>query len=499
MKKNFIWVLIALMTISLLGIIIIQSRWINWSINLNEEKFNKEVFSALNHVERDLAASENALDLDLLGSDFVEGVTPLSKLGRKYRIGKLDDSTIISDELSQMMANRSKFQQNISIWESREVSKYLLAKDITERIDLSKLSHSIDRQLKRRGIDISYHYAVYSSKSSSFVILDDNFVVAEEENVQVTNTPINKSLYDTEYKINLFETEKEIPGVLLLSFPNRQRILFQDVWPTILGSILFTAIILFCFVYTIFVILRQKKLSEMRTDFINNMTHEFKTPIATINLAADSITSPKIIEQPEKVTRFAGIIKQENARMLSQVEKVLQMALLDKKEFTMKLAPVNVHELIVQAIEHSNLQVEKKGGTISANLQAMHPTIMADQTHISNIIHNLLDNANKYTPESPQIEIATENTSGGLRISIKDNGIGMTKEQLKHIFDKFYRAHTGNLHDVKGFGLGLSYVKAMVGAHRGSIEVRSEPGVGSTFILDLPAEGGQEKSEYGVT
>lgn len=500
MKKSFIWVLIALMTVSLLGIIIIQSRWINWSINLNEEKFNKEVFSALNNVEKELVASENTLDLDLLGSELSSTLPGHSKLDFYYRMGKLEDSSLISDELSAIMGkSRSRFQQNLSLMEGIEVSKWLQSRDLTERIDIKRLSASIKRQLIRRGIKIGYHYGVYSNKSESFVILDDNYVVPEEGNSQFSATIVNKSLYNSEYRINLFETDKNVPGILYINFPERKSILFQDVWPTIVGSVIFTAIILFCFIYTIYVILQQKKLSEMRTDFINNMTHEFKTPIATINLAADSIVSPMIINQPNKVDRFANIIKQENNRMLSQVEKVLQMALLDKKDFKLKLGEVNVHEVILQAVEHANLQVEKKGGHVSAELNAPEPTIMADHTHLANIIHNLLDNANKYSPEKPEITVFTDNTPKGVRITIKDKGIGMTKDQRKHIFDKFYRVHTGNLHDVKGFGLGLSYVKTMVGAHKGNIEVQSELGEGSSFILDLPFDGGQEKIENGVS
>ncbi|MBK8502653.1 MAG: HAMP domain-containing histidine kinase [Saprospiraceae bacterium] len=502
MKQSFIWILVALMTISLIGIIVIQSRWINWSINLNEEKFNKEVFSALNYVEKDLVASENTLDLDVLGGDLSNTLPGHSKLEFYYRLGKLDDSTLITEDLSFLSGkSRTRFQQNLSLFESMEVSKLLQSRDLTERIDIKKLSASIRRQLSRRGIDIGYHYGVYSNKTGSFVILDDNFVVAEES-TQFTNTqtPFNKSLYTSEYKIDLFETDNnQSPGMLYINFPERKSILFQDLWPTILSSVLFTAIILFCFVYTIHVILRQKKLSEMRTDFINNMTHEFKTPIATINLAADSIINPMIINQPSKVDRFASIIKQENSRMLSQVEKVLQMALLDKKDFDLKLSEINVHEIIIQAVEHANLQVEKKGGQVSAALEASRPQIMADHTHIANIVHNLLDNANKYSPERPEIKVVTSNTPRGIRITVEDKGIGMTKDQRKHIFDKFYRVHTGNLHDVKGFGLGLSYVKAMVGAHKGAIEVQSELGEGSSFILDLPFDGGQEKVENGVS
>jgi two-component system phosphate regulon sensor histidine kinase PhoR len=224
----------------------------------------------------------------------------------------------------------------------------------------------------------------------------------------------------------------------------------------------------------------------MKTDFINNMTHEFKTPIATISLAADSIASPKIIHDENKINRFIGIIRQENKRMLQQVEKVLQMAMIDKKDFQLKLSDVDLHELIRQAVEHLSLQVQQREGHISTNLEAGQPVIQGDYTHLSNVFHNLIDNANKYSDKSPEILISTFNINGGIQIIVEDKGIGMTKEDQKHIFDKFYRVHTGNLHDVKGFGLGLSYVKAITSAHQGSIDVKSEPGKGSKFSIYLP-------------
>ena len=224
----------------------------------------------------------------------------------------------------------------------------------------------------------------------------------------------------------------------------------------------------------------------MKTDFINNMTHEFKTPIATISLAADSIMSPMVISSKDKITRFSNIIKQENKRMLSQVEKVLQMALIDKKEFTLKVSDVDMHQVIREAIENVNLQVQKRGGQITTDLQAGRPMIQGDATHLSNVIHNLLDNANKYSPEVPEISVHTRNVKGGLEVIVEDKGIGMSKEERKQIFEKFYRVPTGNLHDVKGFGLGLSYVKAITDAHEGKVSVESEPGKGSSFILFLP-------------
>jgi len=224
----------------------------------------------------------------------------------------------------------------------------------------------------------------------------------------------------------------------------------------------------------------------MKTDFINNMTHEFKTPIATISLAADSITSPMISGNASKVNRFADIIKQENKRMLSQVEKVLQMAKFDNENLKLKVTELDIHGLIEEAVSNVSLQVEQRNGHVSTLLEAKNPIIMGDKTHISSMIHNLLDNANKYSPKNPTISVSTRNVRNGVEVIVTDKGIGMTSEAKKHIFDKFYRVHTGNLHDVKGFGLGLSYVKALMTAHNGTVNVQSELGKGSTFSLYFP-------------
>jgi two-component system phosphate regulon sensor histidine kinase PhoR len=272
----------------------------------------------------------------------------------------------------------------------------------------------------------------------------------------------------------------------MVYFPDRASFLWGPVLQTVLLSLLFIGITLFCFAYTIQTILRQKKLGEMKSDFINNMTHEFKTPIATISLATDSITNPMILGFPDKVKRFTEIIKQENKRMNNQVEKVLQMAQIDKQDYDLKLTNINIHDVIKQAVENIGLQVERKGGSVVADLAAENPNFQGDLTHISNIVNNLLDNANKYSPEKPEISVHTRNVMDGLEVIVSDKGMGMTKEAKKHIFDKFYRVHTGNLHDIKGFGLGLSYVKAMMTAHKGQVDVKSELGKGSSFVLTFP-------------
>jgi two-component system phosphate regulon sensor histidine kinase PhoR len=216
------------------------------------------------------------------------------------------------------------------------------------------------------------------------------------------------------------------------------------------------------------------------------MTHEFKTPIATISLATDAIRNIIKSPNPEKAERFINIIKEENERMDSQVGKVLQMARIDKKEFNLNIEQVDVQDIVARASEKIALQVEKKNGSIKVDFQATNYIIEADETHFTNVIYNLLDNANKYSPENPDITIRVSNASGGIKIAVEDKGLGISKEARKYIFDKFYRVSTGDVHDIKGFGLGLSYVKVIVTAHAGHIEVKSEPGKGSTFTVFFP-------------
>jgi two-component system phosphate regulon sensor histidine kinase PhoR len=237
---------------------------------------------------------------------------------------------------------------------------------------------------------------------------------------------------------------------------------------------------------SIYFILKQKKISEMKSDFINNMTHEFKTPIATISVAADSITNQKIIENPERIRYFIEMIKKENIRMNRQVEDILTIARLDKKDFEFNWEAFNLHEVIEDAIQSIVLQVEKKSGSITSELKAVNPVATSDLSHFANLIYNLLDNANKYSVGTPEIKISTSNNIKGVLIVVEDKGIGMTKAVQSRIFERFYRQTSGNIHNVKGFGLGLSYVKAVLEANRGNIAVQSEPGKGSRFEVFIP-------------
>ncbi|HRI41796.1 MAG TPA: HAMP domain-containing sensor histidine kinase, partial [Bacteroidia bacterium] len=264
------------------------------------------------------------------------------------------------------------------------------------------------------------------------------------------------------------------------------RYVLSSMWLMLGSSTLFTFIIVFGFAFTIHVILRQKKLSDIKTDFINNMTHEFKTPIATISLAVDSIKDPRVSSQPEKLEYFSRIIREENKRMNKQVEHVLQMAQLEKGELSLRRETVDLHDTIRQAVDSIGMQVASRGGKIETRMEALHPAVTGDPVHLMNVVLNLLDNANKYSPEAPDILIASNDHPGGILISVRDQGMGMTKETQKRIFEKFYRVPTGNIHDIKGFGLGLSYVKAIVEKHRGWIRLDSDPGKGSTFEIYIP-------------
>jgi two-component system phosphate regulon sensor histidine kinase PhoR len=232
-------------------------------------------------------------------------------------------------------------------------------------------------------------------------------------------------------------------------------------------------------------LLNQKKLSEIKSDFINNMTHEFKTPLATISLAVDALKNEKVINDKNKMNYFSGIIKEENKRMNKQVETILQAALLDKQEIQLNVAALHAHDLINAAINNIQLPLKEKNGKLERQFNATNDLLMADEVHFTNIINNLLDNAVKYSNDNLKIKICTSNFNGHLRIKIEDTGIGMNKETLNRVFEKFYRAHTGNIHNVKGFGLGLSYVKSIVDAHGGKIKAESTPGKGSCFTLDF--------------
>ncbi|MCD4664319.1 MAG: HAMP domain-containing histidine kinase, partial [Bacteroidales bacterium] len=274
--------------------------------------------------------------------------------------------------------------------------------------------------------------------------------------------------------------------LLAIYFEHQQRLILNEMIILPVMSGLFLLILVFSFFFTIYAMIRQKKLSEIKTDFVNNMTHEFKTPISTISVSSEMLTKDKVIESPEKIKKYARIIFDENTILKNQVERVLQIAIIDKKDFKLKMKDLNVHEIIQSCIDNFKIIVGERNGKLDTSLKAGQHTIIADIVHLTNIINNLLDNANKYSFETPEILITTINLKGKIEITVEDKGIGINKENLNDIFKKFHRIQTGDIHNVKGFGLGLFYVKTMIEEMGGTIEVKSEINKGSSFILYFP-------------
>lgn len=337
--------------------------------------------------------------------------------------------------------------------------------------DTSIVNHFLKSELLKRDIPIPFEFGVFYNQN----------------NLIKTSNADSLFLATTQYQTKLY------PGSIIdrneqlsIYFPGRKLFVFKTLVGPALLSLLLSAFIMGIFGLSIFYILNQKKISEMKSDFINNMTHEFKTPLATISVAADSIINRKVITNEEKVKHFVQVIKKENIRMNQQVETILQIARLDKKDFEFNFRVVDIHELLDMAVQAISLQVESRKGTVTVIKEALNTSVTTDPAHTLNLLNNLLDNANKYSPETPAIEIYTRNSERGVWISVTDNGIGMSKQVQQKIFEKFYRETSGNIHNVKGFGLGLSYAKAVVDANKGEIKVTSEPGKGSTFSVFVP-------------
>ncbi|UBM57595.1 HAMP domain-containing histidine kinase [Marinilongibacter aquaticus] len=368
-------------------------------------------------------------------------------------------------------------EEEVPVEEVNKQNKVALIKDvftdfmqgernIYDRLNREMVDTLLAQELKSQGVGIPFEYGV-----------------KDKSNIVFASYGLNSDpgLIGKAYNVRLFPNDSQIHNQwLYVYFPEKDNFILSNMW-TVFGSSIFLILMIGGIFYTsVRTMLRQKKLSIIKNDFINNMTHEFKTPISTISLAVEVLKDRSISRDPEK---YLNIIRDENKRLGSQVEKVLQMAVLDKGEMNLNFKTVNLHEVIEQLSQNLGVQIENKGGHLSLDLEAENANIEADEVHLTNIVYNLIDNAIKYTPEDPCIEIATRNIASGVELSVSDNGRGMSKEQLNHIFEKFYRVSTGNVHDVKGFGLGLSYVKKMVYLHRGEIDVRSRLGEGTTFVL----------------
>ncbi|WP_276367430.1 HAMP domain-containing sensor histidine kinase [Chryseolinea sp. H1M3-3] len=340
---------------------------------------------------------------------------------------------------------------------------------VNSEIDANFLEFLLKNEFEKRGIIADFEYGVYDCSSEKMVY--GNYVPLKTSKEKATSKNLPK-----------WSNQSYYFGV---QFPNRVAHIINQMGIWSFSSIVLLLVITF-FAYTLFVILKQKRLSEIQKDFINNMTHEFKTPIATIAVSTEVLKDPAIISQPERLMNYAGIIEKENVRLKQQVERVLQMARLDKEYPRLKKEIVDIHQILHDAVRHHTMALEERKGSIHYELNATKTEVQADRFHLTSVFNNLLDNAIKYCKEIPQITIRTSNKNHGCLIEFIDNGIGISRENQKRVFQKFYRVPTGNVHDVKGFGLGLSYTKTIVEAHSGEISLQSELGKGCSFQIYIP-------------
>ena len=524
MNKRLFVLLVILMSLSLIGIISVQLYWIKSSVEDKEEQFSTAVTEILNKVtdkieDREMKEYSNRflslkdsigefksshlsniffIDRDLNSNEILfysHGI-----LEEDYNIastffdnGNGSDTTTIKNFTSKRTKTifKEEFGLDGKRYKLNPIQKlekvgglssidkavfddvyreYAENVPIHKRVSKQEIELLLDREFQNYAIDIDYEYGIYSRGLP-------------------TKVKSKRFKYDKSsiYKSAIFKnSEGNSDFTLSLSFPKKKKFLIQSIMGMAALSLLFTLIIVVAYSGAIYQLIRQKQISEIKSDFINNMTHEFKTPIATINLAVEAIRNPQIISDESKVERYLQMIRDENKRMHAQVENVLRISKLEKNQLDISKDRVNAHDIIKKAIAHVQLIVQDRGGYIEPHLNAERSEVLANDVHFGNVMVNILDNAVKYSPEAPKIDVYTEVAKNYIIISVQDQGAGMSKAVLKKVFEKFYREHTGDIHNVKGHGLGLAYVKKIVEDHQGEVYAESEKGKGSTFYIKLP-------------
>lgn len=423
MNKRFIIFTIIAMTIALIGLMGIQLLWIQSASAIREANFRKSVNEAMVKVV--------------------------------YKI----------EQLARINSARGVKEEKVNIF-----SRTLPYDSI---ISLQELDSLIRVQLNIRGVDTRFQFCIYKPEKQEFMMEQ--------------SAAFRKVLIEKGNAYVLFQADiNTSPEYLLIYFPREKQFLLMELWGMLLISIILIIVIVYSFTYTLTIVFRQKRFSEMKNDFINNMTHEFKTPISTINLACEALTDKDMRTSPEVIDSYINMIREENHRLALMSEKILQTAVLDKGQLKMTKEALDLHHVIRDVVKNISIQVEIKDGVIDQNFMATRSRVEGDRVHLTNLVYNLLDNANKYTPRKPHIRIHTENVKNGIVMTIEDNGMGIGKAEQKKIFEKLYRVPTGDIHEVRGFGLGLSYVKAIVELHHGRVSVESELNKGSRFSVFLP-------------
>ncbi len=516
MTKKQLVLITVLFSVALATLVIIQIYWIKNDFNVREEVFEQKVNEALNLTAQKLEKLDTLnksrrsvlikrqgvfINTPLLngkisnspGFRFSEEQT-IDSNGRKtikYTSKDIEgDSLKLSPFFSAFLDGLKSTKNNVSndftdlagIGKTgndffKEEYSFDSYNNYKQKIDTLMLDSLLKNELRIFGINFKFSYYITSLFPGS----------SHHSNLKFAEVDIDS--LGMAYKVSLTPINNFIdPKYLVLHFPNQQRDLFKGMYPLLIMSVVVILIFVFSYYYILASNLKQKKLSAIKNDFISNMTHEFKTPISTISLASEMLSDSSISQTPDKQNRYLKMIRDENKRLSVLVESILQTSILDKGEFKLKPVELDIHDIINTAINNTQLLIGQRGGKINTSLLAQKHKLLADKVHLTNIVFNLIDNAIKYTVGIPEITVKTENTQTGIKISVSDNGIGISKENQRKIFDKFYRVPTGNVHNVKGFGLGLSYVLAVIEKHGGNVEVQSELGKGSTFIIHLPFE-----------
>lgn len=464
---------------SLLTLLYLQFSYFEHVYDIRQEQFAQAVTRSLNQTSQDLELFETRKRIDReLGDiahndsikeettpDISESVSQIYSEERAYE-EKRKDSEVLRDTIEKYLHSKALMEEMLTVLYQPS------DKPLKQRIDFRALDTMLKQELSKNGVNIPYHFRVTTSDGREVFRCKDYEVKGE-------NDYYSQELFPNDPRPQM--------GVLYVHFPDKKKYIFYGV-RFMIPAIIFTLIVILVFCITIYTIYRQKRLSEIKNDFINNMTHEFKTPISTISLAAQMLGDPSVSKSEAVFKHISGIINDETKRLRFQVEKVLQMSMFDKKAATFKKREVEVNSLINDVVNTFRLKVENAGGSISADLKAETDTVFVDEMHFTNVVFNLMDNAVKYkkSDENLHLKLTTTNKDDKIIIAIQDNGIGIKKEDLKKIFEKFYRVHTGNRHDVKGFGLGLAYVKNVITNLGGTITAESEYGKGTRFMITLP-------------
>lgn len=496
--------LTAVMSVTFIALLYFQIMYLENMVKMREEQFTEGVMRSLSSTAEFMERQETMYfleqDVNIIESSLYDPYVPTetSSVSMNYGDDKNSQSnhsylvTVPSEGTSQgIRLNFPSATQDIAsrYGSMQEVirTQYLYQKGLLNEVILSILRDSGTRPIFERADSTIIRNCLTTELANNGLKVPFVFAVTSPRNELIYATEGYQNGAKGAYSIPLF-SHTDSNYVLSVEFPSKNNYIFKSV-RFIIPSLAFTVMLIVIFLYTLILAFRQKNLAEMKTDFINNMTHELKTPISTISLAGQMLSEPSIRKSQSTLTHLSEVIVEESKRLRFQVEKVLQLSVLDKTGSTLKFTEVNANSIIHNVVNTFKLKVEKQGGTIDAALDAPDAEVSVDEMQFTNVIFNLLDNALKYMKENeePHLKIKTSNLQPGkLEIRVIDNGIGIKKEHARHIFEKFYRVSTGNRHDVKGFGLGLAYVKKMIDAFGGSISVESEFGRGSTFIIILP-------------